>query len=1240
MAHKTILSRSVRTLLSLSSLIAIPLTSMGAIYVWDANSGTTTPEDGPGSWLGTGNWFDQTDSLPNQNWTDGNDAVFGSNSGAAGTVTLGGAITANSLTFNAAASSSYTLTGSTLTISSGSITTNVSATINSILAGGAGLTKSGLSTLTLGGGSANTYTGLTIINAGGLTLSKTSGNAVSGDIQVNTGATLTLGASNQIADTGSIVDSGGTVIFAQKSETLQNLTISGSTATFGTGNNGGASTVTINGTLSMSGGALTVNSGATLSAQTVTLTGGSITIGGMLATSLIVGSGGLSMTGQTIMMNLGPATDQIILNGDVTASGANSITNGSGSASNGSIYEVALGAGAVTRTFNITSGGTMQITAVVSGEGDSLQKQGAGTLSLLGNDTFTGSAIVNGGSLLVTGTGTQGQLSGVTGLVASGAGVLQDGSPTAASNNGVTNRINSAAPLTLGGSTGRGTFTMAYAATTASQTLASLTVNQGANNINTTNAAAGTLSLAFTGASGGGYVRNTGGSVNFASPAGFTVSYTNAPTSAGLSSVSGTGSDAILEGAVLNGTDFIAAQAGNITAATYTATGTTTWTAGKNMDVTGSVMAIATTPINSLRFGTAGAFTITLADMQVVNSGILMNSAVGSNLSTITGGSLTGSAGGDLQLLQYDTAAASGLTISSTIVDNASSPTSLTKAGGGLVSIGPANTYTGQTYLNEGTLQITANGALGAPTTGAQINFDGGTLATTGTFALDNGGANRRNLVLGGGGGTLSPASGTLTADGVISGAGALTKAGAGVLLLNNPNNSYSGGTVISAGTLQLAAAGALGTGALSLSGGAFQATTTAAGVIPNPVILSGNSTISGSNAVTFDGVFTMTNSFTISNSLSGKTLLIEGNVFLSNGVTTTSKQLTIVGNGSTEIDGIIADNNAGSVIANGVTLNGAGNLVLTGANTYTGRTITAGGGALTVSQDQNFGAVPTSPVTDSIILAQTGGLLRVETGFTLNANRNIGIGQSGGTTPGTTLTGNIEVDPSQTFIVPSVIANRTVNSDGGPVGGTNTGSLNKLGAGTLVLAGQNTYSGNTTVTAGELLVTGAISAPSNPSSAVTVSNGTTLALSGTGSIGAGTLTLNSSSTLSLEVGSLSANTISLSGAATLTGNVTLALTLTADPVDGTVYTLIDGNSPLIGYSTGERFTVNGVPVNDGSTFIVSSGAFTQQFQIAYGDGSADVTLQALPEPGVFSALFGPACIMVGLSRFRRHAKL
>ncbi len=121
----------------------------------------------------------------------------------------------------------------------------------------------------------------------------------------------------------------------------------------------------------------------------------------------------------------------------------------------------------------------------------------------------------------------------------------------------------------------------------------------------------------------------------------------------------------------------------------------------------------------------------------------------------------------------------------------------LTKSGTGTLKLSNSNTYSGNTTVNQGTLQIT--GAL-ADSTDVTVG-NGGTyqvdttdtiqsLAGTGNVSLANG----ITLTTGDGGDDIF--------SGVISGTGNLVKVGSGTLTLSGINNSYTGTTTISAGAL------------------------------------------------------------------------------------------------------------------------------------------------------------------------------------------------------------------------------------------------------------------------------------------------------------------------------------------------------------------------------------------------------------------------------------------------------
>ncbi|MEZ0275648.1 MAG: beta strand repeat-containing protein [Roseimicrobium sp.] len=308
-----------------------------------------------------------------------------------------------------------------------------------------------------------------------------------------------------------------------------------------------------------------------------------------------------------------------------------------------------------------------------------------------------------------------------------------------------------------------------------------------------------------------------------------------------------------------------------------------------------------------------------------------------------------------------------------------------------------------------------------------------------------------------------------------------------------------------------------------------------------NNFVLTANSTVSGSNSLTVTGSFTFgADGNDITNSMTaGSTLELAGNVFLSNSETS-SFTAEFFGGGTTLISGVIANNSGNNTLASHLFFNALGILRLTGVNTYTGRTLAAGGGALAISQDRNLGLAPTSPFVDSIILASTGRL-RIEESFTLDVNRTIGIGNS----TGGAATGTIEVITDKTFTVNGVITNRTVNPNGTATTGLpNVGSLTKTGNGVLVLGGNNTYSGTTTVSAGVLRIS-SNTALGDPTAGTTVNSGAQLELMNGVTITGETITLNGSGRVAASPGSPDINRGSLQAAAgataTWAGNVILA---------------------------------------------------------------------------------------------------
>ncbi|MHA0360271.1 autotransporter-associated beta strand repeat-containing protein, partial [Bordetella bronchiseptica] len=130
----------------------------------------------------------------------------------------------------------------------------------------------------------------------------------------------------------------------------------------------------------------------------------------------------------------------------------------------------------------------------------------------------------------------------------------------------------------------------------------------------------------------------------------------------------------------------------------------------------------------------------------------------------------------------------------------------LAKEGAGTLVLGNDNQYAGGTVVNAGTVQVARDANLGAAA--GAVTLDGGTLAASAGFT------SARGVTIGAGNGAMSVASGaSLDWQGLIGGTGALIKEGAGTLVLGN-DNQYAAGTVVNAGTVQVARDANLGAAA------------------------------------------------------------------------------------------------------------------------------------------------------------------------------------------------------------------------------------------------------------------------------------------------------------------------------------------------------------------------------------------------------------------------------------------
>ena len=234
--------------------------------------------------------------------------------------------------------------------------------------------------------------------------------------------------------------------------------------------------------------------------------------------------------------------------------------------------------------------------------------------------------------------------------------------------------------------------------------------------------------------------------------------------------------------------------------------GTGTWQspAGNNnwTNVTGAVNGPWTNGEFALFEAAPGTVTVDNSLGQVVASGLQF--AVGGY--TLSGAPLTlveTAAGSGATVVRVGDGTAAGTGMTAIIASVLQGSTQLVKEDLGTLVLSGANTYTGGTAIDGGAVQVAADSNLGAAT--GPLSFNGGTLATTASFTSG------RATTLDSGGGTFDVApSTTLTMSGAIDGTGALSKSNAGTLVLA-ADNTYTGGTAIAAGTLQLGTGGTTG---------------------------------------------------------------------------------------------------------------------------------------------------------------------------------------------------------------------------------------------------------------------------------------------------------------------------------------------------------------------------------------------------------------------------------------------
>jgi T5SS/PEP-CTERM-associated repeat protein/autotransporter-associated beta strand protein len=689
--------------------------------------------------------------------------------------------------------------------------------------------------------------------------------------------------------------------------------------------------------------------------------------------------------------------------GQLTIAGGGQVLTG---ASGGFLANRPGSTGTVTVTdpgsaWNI-NGGQLVVGGFLGPSSGTLIVQNGGTVS--NTEGSIGYASGSTGTATVSGAGATWTNSGDLYIGRNGTGTLN-----IASGGTVSNVVGRVGGCEACGTSGVGTVTVSGAGTTWTNS-AGLAI--GASGTGQVTIAGGGQVL--TGPSGGflGVLAGATGTMTVTDP-GSTWNISDQLT------VGGAGSGMLIVqngGTVTNAAGTIGSSSGSIGAVSVTGTGST-WTSSGNVTV-----------------GLAGTGALTVAGGGAVNVGggtgtVVVANQVGSigNLNIGAAPGSTAVAPGTLNAAAVQFGAGTGaLNFNHTASGYVFAPTI---SGPGAVNVFAGttiftanNAYTGGTTINGGTLSISSDASLGAPSGG--LAFGGGALQTTATFTT------ARPVSLNAGGGTFIPNAGTtLTLAGAVGGAGGLTMAGGGTLVLAGAS-SYSGGTTVNAGALQLGLGASLfAGGALTVNGGIFN--------------LNGNTqtvgTLSGTGGTIALGAGTLTTNSSANTTLAtqitgtggfGKqglgTLNLTGNNTYTGGTAVLAGTLAV--NGS--VSGNVAVGPAGTLGGNG-TIGGnvvnAGTLApgnSIGLLTVNGSYVQMAGSTYQVEANAagqadriNVGGAASIQGGTVQVLAQPGNYGRSTTYTILNATGGVAGSYSGVTSNFAFLTPSLSYDANDVFL-------------------------------------------------------------------------------------------------------------------------------------------------------------------------------------------------------------------------------
>ena len=794
--------------------------------------------------------------------------------------------------------------------------------------------------------------------------------AGNGSVAADSGQSVTFGANTLVSGAGSLTKTGdGTLVLQAANTHSGGTTLSGGTI------EAAANTALGSGTIGLNGGTL-LASGAARSYTNAVSVGGNVTLGGSGNGLTFSGPVNLGGASRTLTISDDTTISGAITNGGLTKAGASTLTlSGANSYSGGTVVSAGTLVGSSTSLqgpitndsaiiFDQSSTGTFG--GSISGTG-TLDKQNSGTLTLSANNDFSGATTISAGRLVVNGTNAN---SAVT--VSSGASIGGNGDVGSLTIGGTVAPGNSVGTLSAGNTTflGGGSFELEMWDwnTTAGSGWDLLDINGDLTLSNTTGNKFTITLVSMSSAT------TTGLSTNFSSSSSFTNTFVNytgsllgSSFSADLFNVNTTGFQNPFSGT------FAITNIGQTLALVYTAPAAVSsydWNVGSGDWATGGNWTNGSAPTNGAAISFSGAGGLSTNNEVSSISGMTFSGTSGSY--TVSGDSLAIGAAGivnesaNSHTVQNDisfagnstfSALSNNLIISGNVTNSSglltvagpnnveisgvlSGAGSLSKTVGGTLTLSTSNSYSGGTTLAAGTIAAGDDAALGSGT----ITLNGGTLAASGAArSLGNAVTIGADVALGGLGYSLTlggavDLGGSMriltTADNAtlsgIASNGGLTKSGSATLTLTGAN-TYSGGTLVSAGALAGDTTGLQG-----------DITNNAAVVFDQATDGTYSGLMSGSGLLEKTGAGTLT--LTGANSYNGGTLVTLGALAGS----TASLQGPITNNSSVVFSQTTNGTYSGAMTGSGsLTKSGTGTITLSGANGYSGGTFVSAGGLI-----------------------------------------------------------------------------------------------------------------------------------------------------------------------------------------------------------------------------------------------------------------------------------------------------